>query len=436
MEGVNQTLGAGDVARVSGPARLEVVKGRILLVGSEYAEGSTLVIHSLRSYSLKALEEAELRVFLGAGGAFEKVSPADEVIDCWMDVAETVWRDVSRSDLTKVMIVGPPESGKTTLTAFIANYLTRRGVRCCLIEGDVGQEDLAVPATVAMTVVEKPFIWQRELNFREFRFVGCVSPRNCESRVIATLTDLVNAASSDGCHAVLINTDGWVSGRDALTYKLELVRWVKPTHLVVLDQKLKDVMSVAFRGLLKVVEAKAPDRVKARSREERQQLRTESYKRYFANSSVKIVHAGEVGLIRIPVFNCGRVAIDALLNAYPELAVLAPYIIRACVDDKDLTLLLRGSPNTALIEALRNEVCSKYAVRLTLLDKESLTRYLVGIVGEGFREVGVGIIEDVRFDNAGDAIIRLKTPYEGPIIALVGSNIRLDEGFRDVRRIE
>ncbi|MEM0014957.1 MAG: hypothetical protein QXD22_05025, partial [Zestosphaera sp.] len=107
-----------------------------------------------------------------------------------------------------------------------------------------------------------------------------------------------------------------------------------------------------------------------------------------------------------------------------------------CADDRDLTLLVRGSPNPSLVEGIRNDVYAKYAVKLTLVDRKELTGHLVGIVGEGFRDVGVGVVEDVRFDEGGDATIKLRTPYEGPIIALVGSNIRLDEGFRDARRTE
>lgn len=68
MSAVTYTLKAGEVARVSGPARIEVVNGKILLVGSVYGEKSNLVIHELRSYSLKALAETELKVFLGSGG--------------------------------------------------------------------------------------------------------------------------------------------------------------------------------------------------------------------------------------------------------------------------------------------------------------------------------------------------------------------------------
>ncbi len=430
-----QILEVGEVARVTGPARIEVDEGRILLVGSEFSRGSALVVHELRSYSLKALERTRLRVFLGAGGVFEKASLSEEVIDDWINVAEIIMKDVEGGERLRVVIMGPPESGKTTLSAFIVNYLRDRGVKSCLVEGDVGQEDLAMPATVAMTIVERPFIWQRELSFQEFRFVGCISPRNCELGVISALMDLTSSALSRGCRAVVVNTDGWVSG-DGVNYKIELIKWVRPTHIVSLNPKLSSLMTLAFRGLVKVLNAKSPVTVRTRSREERQRLRSEAYRRYFINSSVRTVRASEVGLIRVQPFNCEQASMNELLSTHPELISVASSVLRACYNEKELVLLTEGSLNAGLLEALRNEVYAKHSVKLVILRREDLTGCLMGIIGEGFRDVGVGMVEDFKLGEAGDVLIKLRTPYGGPIIALVGSNIRLDEEYREIRRGE
>lgn len=435
MSVVTYTLKAGEVARVSGPARIEVVNGRILLVGSVYGEKSNLVIHELRSYSLKALAETELKVFLGSGGFFSVVDPSTEVVDDWLRVAEVIGGDFTLLKRLKVVVVGPPESGKTTLTAFIANYLRGRGLNCCILEGDVGQEDLAMPATIALAVVNKPFIWQRELSFSEFRFIGCISPRNCGSRIIASVVDLVNQALSKGCDVVVVNTDGWVSGRDGVSYKLELLRWVKPTHLVVLDQGLSDLMSNVFRGAIKVIRARPPTQPRVRSREERQRLRTEAYKRYFISSSVRTLRASEIGLIGVPPLNCAGVPVNKLLETFPELSAIASHIVRACKDDKELILLVDEYPHTGLLDTLRNEVYSKYSARLVISSVEDLKRCLMGVVGENMSEVAVGLVEDVRLEE-NDIVIKLRTPYNGPIKSLISGNIRLDEEYREVRKGE
>ncbi|MEM4823700.1 MAG: Clp1/GlmU family protein [Zestosphaera sp.] len=435
MSVATHVLKAGEVARVSGPARIEVVDGEILLVGNIYGRGSNLVVHELRSYSLKALVETTLRVSLGSGGFFGVVDPSTEVIDDWLRVAEVISEDFNLVRKLKVVVVGPPESGKTTLTAFIANYLRGRGLNCCIIEGDVGQEDLATPATIALAVVDKPFIWQRELSFSEFRFVGCISPRNCSSRIIASTVDLVNQALFRGCDAVIVNTDGWVSGRDGVSYKLELIRWVKPTHLVVLDSNLSDLMVKVFREMIKIIRAKPPIQPRIRSREERQRLRSEAYKKYFMNSSVKTLRASKVGLIGMSPLNCVEIPASKLAEMFPELSSIATHIIRACRDEKELALLIKSPPHVGLLETLRNEIYLKYSIKLFVFSVEDLVRCLVGVVGDNMNEVAAGIIEDVRFEE-DDILIKLRTPHEGLIKGLISSNIRLDEEYREVRRGE
>lgn len=432
---VTHALKTGEVARVSGPARIEVVNGEILLVGNVYGKKSTLVIHELRSYSLKALTEAELKISLGSGGFFSVVDPSTEVIDDWLRAAETIYRDFTSIKKLKVVVVGPPESGKTTLTAFITNYLRSKGLSCCIIEGDVGQEDLAVPATIALAVVDKPFIWQRELSFSDFRFVGCISPRNCSSRIIASLVDLINQALIKGCDAIVVNTDGWVSGREGISYKLELLRWVKPSHLVILDESLSNLMSNSFRGLIKIIKAKPPTQPRVRSREERQRLRAGAYRKYFMNSSVRTLRISEVGLIGVPSFNCVETPVDRLIEAFPELSSITTHLIKACRDEKELTLLIKGSLHVGLLEALKNEIYTKYLTKLTISTLGDLVRCLVGVVGDSMNDVAVGIIEDVRHEE-NDIIIKLRTPYEGLIKGLISSNIKLDEEYREIRRSE
>lgn len=435
MSVATHNLKQGEVARVSGPARIEVVSGEVLLVGNVYNKGSILVIHELRSYSLKALAETELRVSLGSGGSFSVVDPSTEVVDDWLRVAEVVSRDLTSIRKLKIVVVGPPESGKTTLTAFIANYLRSKGLNCCIIEGDVGQEDLAMPATIALAIVSKPFIWQRELSFSEFRFVGCISPRNCSSKIIASIVDLANHALLRGCDAVVINTDGWVSGRDGISYKLELLRWVKPTHLVILDEGLSNLMSNAFREIFKIIKARPPAQPRIRSREERQRLRAEAYRKYFMNSSVRTLRVSEVGLIGVYPLNCSEISVSKLVEEFPEFSSITAHIVRACKDEKELALLVSGSLHIGLLEALRNEVLSRHSIRLIVSNVEDLIRCLVGVVGDGMNDVGVGIVEDVRLEER-DILIKLRTPYEGPIKGLISSNIKLDEGYREIRRGE
>ena len=51
-----------------------------------------------------------------------------------------------------VMVIGAPDSGKTTLTKYLVRELSRRGEAVAYIDGDVGQSILGPPTTQAMAV--------------------------------------------------------------------------------------------------------------------------------------------------------------------------------------------------------------------------------------------------------------------------------------------
>lgn len=92
------------------------------------------------------------------------------------------------------------------------------------------------------------------------------------------------------------------------------------------------------------------------------------------------------------------------------------HIVRACKDDRELILLVNEYPHTGLLDTLRNEIYSKYSARLVISSVEDMKRCLVGVVGENMSEVAVGLVEDVRLEE-NDIIIKLRTPYNGPIKA-------------------
>ena len=54
------------------------------------------------------------------------------------------------------MVVGPTDSGKSSLCTLLTNYAVRQGWAPLLVDLDVGQGMFTVPGTIAATVVERP----------------------------------------------------------------------------------------------------------------------------------------------------------------------------------------------------------------------------------------------------------------------------------------
>ncbi|MEM4831189.1 MAG: Clp1/GlmU family protein [Sulfolobales archaeon] len=420
---VEISLSEGQVLRVFGPARADVAAGTVLVVGSKYSAGSSFVVHKLRSYGVKALSPAKLRFALGEGSQVEIAKDGEEVVDEWLKVSERVLKTCLEKEC-RVLVVGPPESGKSTFTAFLANYLRESGVRVGVIEGDVGQEDILVPTTIALAEVSKPILWLRELEPTLFRFVGCTSPQYCYSESILAIKELADEGSGLGLRAILINTDGWVNTASGIEHKLTIIRWVKPDIVVAMDKEVYNYLLKCASSLTNVIHAPRPTIVRQRSKEERRELRTQAYKRYFSRGRVRKVKLDSVGILSACAISGRIVSKEELLEAFK-------------IPDSELNKLLYSTKvgDTLYIisrEPINLALSSESVVRVVVITPKDIRGTLVGLLGERMREVGVGVITDLDLSTQELAIL---TPWEGDIKGLIVGKIKLNENLEEAGRV-
>ncbi len=412
------------IVRISGPAKVKVKSGKVLVVGSTYTEGEEFVIHRLRSYGIKALEDSVLEVTLGSGASVEEPSEGEEVIDEWLSICNELLKDLNTFQKLLVFVLGPIESGKTTLSAFITNYMIQHNVKTALIDGDVGQADIAIPATVSLTIPESKFLWQRELSPRSIRFVGCISPQYCQSNVLTALLDLINEAINSDCKVVVVNTDGWLSGVQALEYKLTLIRWSRPTHVLVLDEAVSTYLRHALPQKIKVVYVPKPAKVKERKREDRRKLRADAYRSYFSKAKDREVSLANVRVINSIVLSGVEIPKEELLK----------YVK---IDEQSLGNILYVSRYANILNIVVSRdirlIPQAQDIEINIVRANDLKGILVGIMDPKLSDVAVGIIKDINFEKK---TIRILTPWNGDIEAVVLGKVRISlDTYEDNTRL-
>jgi len=416
----------GDILRVTGPARIEVLSGSILAVGAAYGKGSSIVIHRFRSYGVKAIRNSKLRVTLGSDGVLEgPVERCEEVIDEWLSIVENIYKDsLDRGVL--VAVLGPIESGKTTFTAFLANYFVQRGRRVAIVDADIGQEDVAIPTTIALTEPNKPFIWQRELRPTDIRFAGCISPQYCQTALLAAILDLIRVARERGYDGIVVNTDGWISSHQAIIYKINLIRWVRPTHVVILGRDIGEVLLRALPKGVRVYIAPRPLKVRERAREDRRRLRAEAYARYFANARVREVKLSDVKLINSVVLLGKRLE-------GRELEELAnDPLLKTLLDNSLYVSLLNKVLNVVVKEGVGDLVMGRtQSYSINVVRPSDVKGLVVGVLDERMNDVAAGVVEGIDFSKG---VIKVRTPWDGGIGALVLGDVKLLRNYEDSRR--
>ncbi|HIC98317.1 MAG TPA: hypothetical protein EYP08_01280, partial [Pyrodictiaceae archaeon] len=213
-------LDTEELVRVSGPAKLHIVKGKVIVLGAILMPGDEVMVHGTRSYAVKCVDKCSIEVDIGDGASIERPQAKEEPLDSWISKVDELLDSGCRS----FIVVGPVDAGKTSIAALIANRVIYRGGRVAIVDADVGQADIGPPACVSSATVDKYVFWLRELYAEKIRFIGSIVPQRFEKRIVGAVVDLVWEYRKEGIDHVVVDTDGWISGASALEYKAEMAR--------------------------------------------------------------------------------------------------------------------------------------------------------------------------------------------------------------------
>ena len=273
-------LSRSKVVRVYGPAKLTVEKGVLLSAGYTVSEGSEIVVRSTRGASLYALESSRVCYTVGSSGLVKVEETPRFNYSNWMGVLDSLAEQGAR----RIVVVGPPDSGKSTLSLWLRNRL-----EVCLVEADVGQNEFGLPGMVAASRfdgVKYPTI--NDVLASRAWFVGHVSADKALDAIVAAV---VGAAK--WCSEYVIDTDGYVQGR-GLVYKVSVVRALSPDAVVVMGDKGLAERLKPFVDA--VVVAERPP-VRERDRVDRKAYRERAYANLFRDTERLTLSLSETVLV-------------------------------------------------------------------------------------------------------------------------------------------
>lgn len=406
----------GKPLRLRGPARLSVIDGECFIAGARLSKGSQTVIPVYKSQSVYALSDALVEIDLGEGSGLDVVRPEEDVLPEWVEKASAMAAKGSR-----VVVAGPVEAGKTSFATLLANIAVDKGLRPCIVDADIGQEDIGPPGFVALSCPSSQFVWLRDLEPDALRFVGTTSPSTWAPRLLAAVLDLSLRAASMG-DLVVINTDGWVASPQAVEAKLDMARLSRATHLVLLASgSFAAPLPKSVPGL-EIVVLRSPQGVRPRSREERRILRGQAYRKAFEGSRQRILRIGEI----VPVGSCLLSHPPLSSGELEELSQISgARILYASRSDSAVYTYAEA-------EAQRDRDFEKPARlkdgrELVIIPRGSEKGLLCSLVDPRGEEHPC-IVESL---DPLKGLISVVTRYSGEVAAIVFGRIRVDESYED-----
>ncbi len=296
------TLTRGRGLWVSGPSRAEVKSGVALVSGINVSAGDEVIVRGTRGLTFYAIEDGvSICVHLGSGASVRIVHEGYDVALDWINAIERLEAMNAKS----IVVIGAPETGKSTLSLWIANRL-KLGV----IEGDVGQNEFGLPTCVSYAVHpdRKAFSLQ-DFPSPKCVFVGHVSAEKVVDLVISSIVIAGKALGSN----YVVDTDGFIQGR-GFSYKVALIKALEPDVVIHLGPDYAGLSKAIRRKGYDVLTVPAVPHPRERDRLDRRIYRSQQWARLFTKTRTITVSLDVVsglcdyGIISegVIVFDCPR----------------------------------------------------------------------------------------------------------------------------------
>lgn len=420
---VIRTVEKGKTLLVDGPASVIVNSGSAEVFGALIKQGYRVLIREGKRLPFYVKDNATFDVALGENAYIEEVE-GNTIPASWARSFEELI--TSDAESVTVMVLGAVDSGKSSFCTYLANRLLREKKRIMIIDGDLGQSDIGPPCTVAYTFVTRPVADLFNIETKNALFVGVTSPGMAVSKVAESLVLLKNEVLRDNSDFIIVNTDGWVEGEDAVKFKNRLVEELNPDIIFCIQQKEELTPILKILEKQKKIIVDSPLAVRQRSREKRRSLRELGYVKYLKNAKVqsiplnwlKIEDDEQLGITR------SMENIEKARKIYSFLGMKPLHL----AEYQDKIIIAVGKSRWIESESLSRieEFTGKKAVVVRKGDEQG---FLMALYNSGKEFLGIGILQELDFRRK---IMKILTPVsQGISITSIGK-IRLDKNFKEV----
>jgi polynucleotide 5'-hydroxyl-kinase GRC3/NOL9 len=209
----------------------------------------------------------------------------------------TEWGSVPLGEMQgTVLVIGPPDSGKSTFSCWLAAELCLYHTRVGWIDADMGQSTLGLPSTMNLVLLAGSAgpIPAPSATF----FIGDTSPRGHMLPVLVGNFLLRERATASGATAAVVDTTGLVAkergGGELKTWKIELLR---PSWIVAFrkEAEMAHLLGPLARdSRFRLVVLPVPNAVRPRTQEQRANRRQEAFAQYFRETRSRKIRIGRL----------------------------------------------------------------------------------------------------------------------------------------------
>ncbi|MFQ5758774.1 MAG: Clp1/GlmU family protein [Candidatus Bathyarchaeia archaeon] len=410
----------GRTLLVDGPASVNHISGEVEVLGAKLRRGERVVIREGKRVPFMVKKRATFDLALGEDASFEEVE-GSTVPSSWENALKEI--KACRRPLT-VMVMGEVDSGKTSFCTFLLNHALRMRWKAAILDADLGQSDVGPPSTIGFSRVTTPIKDLFEIEAEKAYFVGLTSPSQVINRVIEGVIELKNSVEGADVDFLVINTDGWVSGEEAVSYKVGLTEKVAPDMVVGTQET--DELAPILTALkeTKTLAVDSPPVIKKRSREKRKVLRELGYKKYLKKVKVRSFPSNWVGVERV-LMGTGTIPQAERIEKIKEMLGTIPVYCEETPTTLFIVLRKNSWIDEERIKGVEDSL-EKWTKVIRDGEEEGL---LVGLHDDKGALLGIGVLLGMDYRRR---VMKVYTSVSEKVSTICVGQIKLDKSGREI----
>jgi len=418
---LKRTVEAGKTLLIDGPASVTLLSGTAEILGAQIQVGSRIVIREGKRFPFEVKKKAEFDLLIGEKAGANEV-PASTIPKSWEDAANTILEQKSQPVI--VMIVGGIDSGKTTFSAYLANKALKEKRNVTIVDADLGQSDVGPPSTIGSCRITKPIKDPFEARGENICFIGVTSPSSAVPKVIEGIAKVKEKVLKRGVNLLIVNTDGWIEGEDAIRYKVALTKQVNPNIVVAIQEK--NELTFLLGALIETqnLAIESSPAVRKRDREERRLLRELGYKKYLKGATVESFPLDWIKVSGVPFGTGAKPSREHISKITEHLGTTPIY----CEETPDSIFMVLTKEQWADEEIARSleDTLKKKAKIVWEGDEEGL---LVALHNKNESFLGIGILEEIDYERR---VLKIYTSVKSGVSSIHVGQVKLDRAGKEL----
>ncbi|MEW5762618.1 MAG: Clp1/GlmU family protein [Bacillota bacterium] len=331
------------------------------------------------------------------------------------------WGEIADALLVQarlVILIGPVDTGKSTLTVYLANRSRQMGYTTAVVDADVGQSDIGPPTTIGLGIVRAEVEQLEQVPPVDLYFVGSTTPYGHVAEMVVGTKRMVDRAFALGAQRVLVNTTGLIHGELGQALKYHKVDLLRPDAIIGLQRRGEAECLLRIWEALgyRIYRLPVDPRVRRRPLEVRAAFRRRRWREYFGGSTLRKIKLGDIVIRRAPV--CTGVPLGP--EERRTIGELMGQPVLWAEKNRDTAVIV--TPELPAREAIIDVAACLGVRRVARVMSEHFTGLVISLVGESGRVLSLGCIAGLDYEEGA---LLVYAPCRG------GEKVRLVEFGRE-----